>query len=126
MFSRIVAISRPVGLSGKLCKHANSVQFVRAFTGARREGATDYSSGSKHEDKTGKDDDPIHNQYKASQNLWDTLVPERNWSLFSPQFWILFVATCSLYVYNRMHEKEDSVDLIEKEREAHRKAVGGH
>ncbi|KAK1933140.1 hypothetical protein X943_002360 [Babesia divergens] len=33
--------------------------------------------------------------------LWNTLVPERNWSPLTPQFWVLLAATLSLYCYNR-------------------------
>ncbi|EDO07775.2 hypothetical protein BBOV_III002080 [Babesia bovis T2Bo] len=46
---------------------------------------------------------------RLSERLWDTLVPERNWTPLTPQFWILLVATVSLYTYNRLHPKEDNV-----------------
>lgn len=38
---------------------------------------------------------------RQSEYLWNTLVPERNWSPLTPQFWVLLAATLSLYCYNR-------------------------
>eukprot|EP00371_Babesia_bovis_P002696 XP_001611343.1 hypothetical protein [Babesia bovis T2Bo] len=51
----------------------------------------------------------LSDRARLSERLWDTLVPERNWTPLTPQFWILLVATVSLYTYNRLHPKEDNV-----------------
>ncbi|GIX62236.1 cytoplasmic linker protein [Babesia caballi] len=56
---------------------------------------------------------------RLSERLWDTLVPERNWTPFTPQFWVLFVATVSLYCYNRSRpEKVDDVISDEERKRA--------
>ncbi|KAK1444899.1 hypothetical protein BgAZ_108050 [Babesia gibsoni] len=55
---------------------------------------------------------------RQAGRLWDTLVPERNWSPLTPQFWVLLVATVSLYSYNRRGSNQDSgvIDAEEQKR----------
>ncbi|ORM41193.1 Vacuolar protein sorting-associated protein 45 -like protein [Babesia sp. Xinjiang] len=45
---------------------------------------------------------------RFSERLWDTLVPERNWTLVTPQLWLLLIATLSLHYYNRKYPKTHS------------------
>lgn len=57
---------------------------------------------------------------RQSQRLWDTLVPERSWSIRSPGFIILALTTGALYCFNRYYEEkigcDDMTSLEEKNR----------
>ncbi|UVC49664.1 hypothetical protein MACK_003774 [Theileria orientalis] len=85
-------------------------------------------SSNVNNDRGSSDDDEGKNQAskaRMSQRLWDTLVPERNWSLLSPQFWVLLVATISLYTYNRVNNKhsDKTKALLDRERDRHNEIV---
>eukprot|EP00918_Siedleckia_nematoides_P090099 GHVU01198017.1.p2 GENE.GHVU01198017.1~~GHVU01198017.1.p2 ORF type:complete len:180 (+),score=39.80 GHVU01198017.1:353-892(+) len=43
---------------------------------------------------------------KESERLWDTFVPDRNWGLTSPMFWVLLVLVVTLHMYNRRKDRE--------------------
>ncbi|BAM41001.1 conserved hypothetical protein [Theileria orientalis strain Shintoku] len=81
-----------------------------------------HNKGSGSRDDEAKDH---ASNARMSQRLWDTLVPERNWSLLSPQFWVLLVATISLYTYNRVNNKhlDKTKALLDLERDRHKEIV---
>uniref|UniRef100_A0A3B0MVJ2 Uncharacterized protein n=1 Tax=Theileria annulata TaxID=5874 RepID=A0A3B0MVJ2_THEAN len=60
-----------------------------------------------------------------NKRLWDLLVPERNWSLRSPQFWVLLSLTIALYVYNRCNEKgsKETQNLLDQDKIKHNQIV---
>ncbi|GBE59462.1 Cytoplasmic linker protein [Babesia ovata] len=59
---------------------------------------------------------------RMSERLWNTLVPERNWTPLTPQFWVLLAATVSLYCYNR-RRSEEGEDVLAAEKRKHAEAV---
>jgi hypothetical protein len=53
----------------------------------------------------------LADQAKASQNLWDFLVPERNIGVTHPFFLVLLTLTLSLHYYNRYRDAEEDERL---------------
>lgn len=53
----------------------------------------------------------LADQAKASQNLWDYLVPERNIGATHPFFLVLLVLTLSLHFYNQHRDSEEDERL---------------
>ena len=49
----------------------------------------------------------LADQARASQNLWDFLVPEKNMSVTHPFFLVLLVLTLSLHFYNNHRDQEE-------------------
>lgn len=45
---------------------------------------------------------------RRSEQVWNILVPERNWSLGSPAFWILLLLLVSLHMYNNRREESQA------------------
>lgn len=50
-------------------------------------------------------------QAKASQNLWDFMVPERNMGVTHPFFLVLLVLTLSLHYYNKHRDGIEDEEL---------------
>jgi hypothetical protein len=57
----------------------------------------------------------LADQARASQNLWDFMVPERNMGVTHPFFLVLLVLTLSLHYYNNYRDAEED-ELLRKRR----------
>lgn len=53
----------------------------------------------------------LSDQARASQNLWDVLVPERNIGVTHPFFLVLLTLTLSLHYYNKHRDEEEDLRL---------------
>ena len=57
----------------------------------------------------------LADQARASQNLWDFMVPERNMGVTHPFFLVLLVLTLSLHFYNNHRDAEED-EILRKKR----------
>ena len=53
----------------------------------------------------------LSDQAKASQNLWDFMVPEKNMGVTHPFFLVLLVLTLSLHYYNNYRDQKEDEAL---------------
>ena len=56
----------------------------------------------------------LSDQAKASQNLWDMMVPEKNMGVTHPFFLVLLGLTLSLHFYNNKRDAEEDAALRKK------------
>lgn len=50
-------------------------------------------------------------QARASQNLWDVMIPERNLGVTHPFFLVLLLLTLTLHFYNRHRDQLEDEEL---------------
>lgn len=53
----------------------------------------------------------LADQARASQNLWDVMVPERNLGVTHPFFLVLLFLTVTLHFYNRYRDQLEDEEL---------------
>jgi hypothetical protein len=65
-----------------------------------------------HPEKTACEESKrLADQARASQNLWDIMIPERNIGVFHPFFLVLLSLTLSLHFYNRHRDRQEDEEL---------------
>jgi hypothetical protein len=57
----------------------------------------------------------LADQAKASQHMWDFLVPEKNMGVTHPMFLVLLALTLGLNYYNRQRDGEEN-EALRKQR----------
>lgn len=62
-----------------------------------------------------KESERLADQARASQNLWDFMVPEKNMSVTHPFFLVLLALTVSLHFYNK-HRDDQEDEALRKRR----------
>lgn len=70
-----------------------------------------YTRNPKSQKETEEEAERLADQAKASQNLWDFLVPERNIGVTHPFFLVLLTLTLSLHYFNRYRDAEEDQRL---------------
>lgn len=85
----------------------------RGFSGVTKpkvDPIPDTATGSNAERESAR----LADQARASQNLWDFMVPEKNMSVTHPFFLVLLALTVSLHFYNQHRDQVEDEELRKK------------